>query len=657
MKTSSRTAILLEKANNLPDDGPLAGLSAGAKAELKEQFEAKLRPFLLQERQEERAAFHVELQALQHSAGGHGLALDDVLDFLLSKEGAGTRAKLTAFLAPDVSARGFDEPASWTKPPRDEFEAGVRLRLQGRGGLGDIEQSVVVKAVVAELGKATGHNGRIDESKLSKKTSSPLMLRISEAVGKRSLPNPVAGQKLVGLDAGTIARIGKGVFLQPLLSRMGGFDVVADTLLGDHKPLKGAKLVAIQHFLPTFGAVLRELERAGVAKDDMRLIGKSYSTVDEMYAWLVGNGYDAHPGSIGGSASSVEEHLKAAAKDTLQELFAGIDPKTSTERFVLADDGGKLLLALHQFFPQYAHLCCGFEQTARGIQVLEQMQKDGIPILCPIVNMAHSALKAKTEIPLIGANIVFDSLQYLDEIKVPRPKTATVLGYGPVGQQAARALRAEGIDVVVYDPSPARQREMVADGYAVLSQQQACAHGDLVVGCTGRGSLTLDDLVGLKDGAVLANGASGNHEFAMQAFGESGRWMREMAFEPKKLVVEHGAFSAEFQGKKIELGTGDLGSASQHRVLFDRRSNKEILVLRSGHVVNLGKDLPPEFIQTTRALVLASCLQAATLTKPGIVDVDAGTQDLIEEAVDADLKARGLSLSDPRFSELAAWSL
>ena len=151
------------------------------------------------------------------------------------------------------------------------------------------------------------------------------------------------------------------------------------------------KVVAIQHLLPTLSGVLDALQAAGVEKSDMRLIGKSYSTVDEMYAWLNGQGYDVHGGSIGGDAGSVEGRLVEAAKDTLTELFAGVTPPAKgaapgslKPQFLLADDGGKLLYALHKYFPQYAPLCAGFEQTARGIQVLEKMQADGIPGQCPV---------------------------------------------------------------------------------------------------------------------------------------------------------------------------------------------------------------------------------------------------------------------------------
>ena len=130
-----------------------------------------------------------------------------------------------------------------------------------------------------------------------------------------------------------------------------------------------------------------------------------------------------------------------------------------------------------------------------------------------------------------------------------------------------------------------------------------------------------------------------------------------MAFEPDRFALKNGAASAMFQGKTVALGTGDLGSPSIHRVLKDKKTNNEVLVLRSGHVVNLGKDLPPEFIQVTRALVFASIVQSAGEIDAGIVDVDAGIQAMIARHVNDDLARLGLSMKDPDFTGLSSWDM
>lgn len=648
----------------------IAGLSVEETAKIEAEWNAKMGPVLVEAAREQRKIRVEDLKVLDAKADGKGVALDDVLDFLLSPAGAPLQQLLAQVSKPDHAIPllpGLDDepdPPPWDSPPEDTFEAHLReARLADPSGL---KPHTLLRSAVKAFAEATGKDGRVDEALVKKQgpMASALYTLIAQKTGGKSLPNPMPGQKLVGLDDGVVARVGRGVDVGPIRSRMKAFDAVVDQLLQGQQPLKGMKVVAIQHLLPTLSGVLDALEQGGVDRKDMRLIGKSYSTVDEMYAYLNGQGYDVHRDSIGGNAGSVEARLVEAAKDTLTELFAGVPVPAKgaavKPQFLLADDGGKLLYALHKYFPQYAPLCAGFEQTARGIQVLEKMEKEeGIPVQCPVVNMAKSALKNDSEIPLIGENIVFDSFRYLDELKLPKPKTATVLGYGPVGEQVAKALRARNIDVVVYDPDPTKQAAIVKAGCSVAaSKDDALGKGDLVVGCTGRGALdVVDDHAKLKNGAVLVNGASGNHELGTQSFGQQGRWFMEMAFEPQKLVVRNGGVSCLFGGQRLDLGTGDLGSASMHRVMRAKDTGKEVLILRSGHVVNLGRDLPPEFIQVTRALVFASLLQSTKEQKPGVVDVDAQTQKLISTAVNADLQKHGLSFERPDFTRLASWDL
>lgn len=641
-------------------------LTAAETLALEQKWAKDMKPILLAAAQEKRKLRQEDLAQLDTLPNGRGMALDDVLDFLLSPAGLPLQHAIERAFKPDHRVDPFaseiDLAAAYDRPAKDSFEAAMRNVFAG--ALFDVERSALATVIVRELGKVTGNNGRIDESAVAKvPTASALYSRISQLAGTGALANPTPGEKLVGMreDDATLARIGRSIDLAPILARMDGFHEVAAQLAAG-QPLKGAKVVAIQHLLPSFAGVLDALDKAGVAKEDVRLIGKSYSTVDEVYAWAVAHGYDVHPSSIGGDAKSVEARLLEAAKDTLEDMFAGIDPTTSKERFLLADEGGKLVVALHKHFPEYAHLCAGFEHTARGIQVLRELEAEGYVLQCPVVNMAQCALKTELEAVLIGENIVFDSLRHLDELKLPWPKTVSVLGYGAVGEQVARALRARGIEVVAYDPrfetDAAMKAQAIAAGVTPLARDEAIGAGDMVVGCSGKGALDDDDYPTLKDGAVLVNGASGNHELGTHAFGNrGGRWFREVAFEADKLMIVDGQISALFQGARVQLGSGDLGSAAQHRIMKDKRTGKEALVLRSGHVVNLGRDLPPEYIQLTRALVFASLLQASQEKRTGIIDLDATMQKAIEDAVRAHLARLGLSLDEPDFGSLAPWHL
>jgi hypothetical protein len=298
-----------------------------------------MKPILVEAAREKRKLRAEDVRELAGLSDGNGLALDDVLDFLLSPQGSHLQEQLATLIKPDRAILPFGDidaddngpgPSPWNAPPRDSFEA--RLRVARQGDAFGTSQTNLLNAAVKGFSEVTGKNGRIDEAALAQqgKIANALYAYIASKTQNEPQKSGMAGQKLTGLDPKTVVRLGAGVDVAPIRARMQAFDSVVDALVPPGtQPLKGVKVVAIQHLMPTLSGVLDALERAGVARDDMRLIGKSYSTVDEMYAWLNANGYHVDEGSIGGNAASVEERLVEAAKDTLTEIFDGIDPKTS----------------------------------------------------------------------------------------------------------------------------------------------------------------------------------------------------------------------------------------------------------------------------------------------------------------------------------------
>jgi S-adenosylhomocysteine hydrolase len=282
------------------------------------------------------------------------------------------------------------------------------------------------------------------------------------------------------------------------------------------------------------------------------------------------------------------------------------------------------------------------EQTDRGIQVIEDMKQKGIELRCPVVNMARCDAKKIQEAPMIGESCVFNVEEELARMKVTvNPKRASIIGYGAVGKAVADRLRARGYEVWVYDIDPKRMAQAETDGCLARPREEVLQNASLLYGCTGKGPLTNEDYKLLPDGAVLCNAASGNHELGPGA---------NALFGPDAAVhVEHGHAHTSFQGKDIDLG--EAGSPMRHGVLRGK-SGKQLLFMRSGYVVNMGRDIPPEAVQLIRGLLLASCLQAIREKKPGLVDVDASTQDFIVKRVDKALARFGISLLDPDFRKL-----
>ena len=372
------------------------------------------------------------------------------------------------------------------------------------------------------------------------------------------------------------------------------------------------------------------------------------------------DGFDVHWRAVptpNGGTTNAEQSILEMAKDQLTRLFRDVTPADLREeaparRFILLDDGGKLIRALHEYFPAYAKLCVAIEQTDRGIQVLEDMQAKGIALNVPVVNMARSRAKKESEGPMIGESVAFHTdieLARVDPTFEVTPKIATVVGYGAVGQATAAALKRRGFHVVVYDPSPEAMRQAAADGCEPLPREAALATAHLLVGATGRGILTPNEFDLLPDHAVLVNAASGNHEFGLDT-------LDAKAFaDADPLATERGGhMTTTFKGKTITVGDPLEGSSNLNRVIRTPKG-KEVLALRSGAVVNMTLGLPPEFAQVTLGLLLAGTLTAAKATTPGLVEIPDAMQAHIVDGASADLQRLGLTLETPDFRPLAAW--
>jgi hypothetical protein len=148
--------------------------------------------------------------------------------------------------------------------------------------------------------------------------------------------------------------------------------------------------------------------------------------------------------------------------------------------------------------------------------------------------------------------------------------------------------------------------------------------------------------------AILVNAASGNHELGMDKHDSGGNFLK-----PGERFDERGFRRDTWNG--LELNLGDLAGTDEMASCIVRgEQGAERLVVRSGYVVNMTDDIPPEYIQLTRSLLLAACLQAVDeVGKQGLVDLAPSTQDFIVSRVKKDLARQGHDLMKPDFRSLA----
>jgi S-adenosylhomocysteine hydrolase len=422
--------------------------------------------------------------------------------------------------------------------------------------------------------------------------------------------------------------------------------------------LAGFTMASVQHLFPSTMALYDALEAGGLTRPATGVGGKNYSANPDVTARMQAEGWhvawQAHP-TPQAAGLNAEQTVYEMAVDQLRKLFEGCDPARETKpRFLLLDDGGKLIRALHDRFPEYAHLVVAVEQTDRGIQVIEQMEAEGVKLRCPVVDMARSPVKKDHEAPMIGEAIVANALAAVDGLGAGlaiEPKTATMVGFGAIGEATARALLHRGYQVFVTDPSPEAMARAAELGCTPRTRDEALGSGQILFSCTGRTTMTPDDYAKLPSGCVLVNGASGNHELGLHEVPADFFARRD----PEASRSETQRLRSTFRGQEVDLGDALADDAMLHRVLRD--GDHEVLVLRSGYVINMTDGLPPEYVQLVLGLLWASCAQAVDEKTPGLVPLQDGPAAFLRDRTEHHLAAQGLSLETPDFSRLPSWRL
>jgi S-adenosylhomocysteine hydrolase len=539
--------------------------------------------------------------------------------------------------------------------PADPFERRVVKFFAERQEL-DAPRHLVARAIVTALADATDHGGVLAAQQVAETLGDKGLALLLQARGQATSTTTRAKLKHQELDPLTLQKVARSRDRTTFVERM---PLLAELTrhLGSPKALAGFQMVSVQHLFPSTLGLYDALKDNGLVRNETGVGGKNYSSNADAVARLVADGHDVHPLAMPepqDAGLNAEELVYTMAVSQLATLFRDVDPKETRPRFLLLDDGGKLIRALHEAF---AHLCVAVEQTDRGIQHIEMMASEGHELACPVVNMARSVAKKDHEGPTIGESVVFHAEHELRATSpellalVEKDKTATVVGYGAVGKATADALQRRGYTVFVTDTDPARLAAATADGCTSLAREQALASGTLVFGCTGRTSLPPSDFALLKDGAVLVNAASGNHEFGLHDVSSQ----KLASGDANAVVDDNGLRRSQFLGINIVVGDTAEGEAIQNRVIRGK-SGKEILALRSGYVVNMTLGLPPEFVQLTLGLLLAGCLQAVQEQGPGLKDIPASTQNFLVARTEKHLGRLGLDLHAPDFRALDTWA-
>jgi len=372
-------------------------------------------------------------------------------------------------------------------------------------------------------------------------------------------------------------------------------------------PLKQTNMLWITHALADIVPMAFSLIEAGAKPQNIQVVTSPYGSNRSVCECLNDLGFSVQRPQL--AVDDYRQKVKAAL-DQIIELH-----KKNGEPIVIIDDGGLASDILHND-PKYApflHRIRLVEQTTGGILLAEQHA-----LKTPIINVARSRSK-HAEGPAIGEVVAAKIVQALNRHGDGlRGKSITLIGYGIIGPAIAREMSALGAKVTVVERSSQaaskakKLYKTVQDDpsspSAVSERLKAIATADLVVGATGRQSITLDDLKAMKNGAAFASASSKQNEADIAGLTKSAR--------QRTLIPQDNPL--------LTLPT----------VLYQLGA-KSLTIIGDGWPVNFDggvQSVPPEKIQLTDAAMLSAVLQAAkAVGKQGLIDLDAKTdQKLLE---------------------------
>ena len=210
-------------------------------------------------------------------------------------------------------------------------------------------------------------------------------------------------------------------------------------------------------------------------------------------------------------------HVYAVHGDTPEGYDSRIEMCLEHKPNIIIDDGGDLVGMVHTRRPDLAEeVWGGCEETTTGIIRLKAMEREGV-LKFPMVAVNDADCKHLFDNRYGTGQSVWDSIMRNTNLIVAS-KTVVVAGYGWCSRGIAMRANALGARVIVTEIDPVKAMEARMDGYDVMPMAIAAPLGDFFVSATGcMGTIRMEHMLEMKDGAILANAGHFNVEIDMAA--------------------------------------------------------------------------------------------------------------------------------------------
>lgn len=303
------------------------------------------------------------------------------------------------------------------------------------------------------------------------------------------------------------------------------------------KPLKGIKIGACLHVTSETANLMLALKAGGA--DVFLCACNPLSTQDEVAASLV---------------SDFQIPTFAIRGENNKTYYDHIDAVLDTHPQITMDDGGDLISLLHtKRVGQLKDVIGSNEETTTGVIRLKAMEaKNALKI--PVVAINSSQTKHLFDNRYGTGQSTIDGILRATNMLLAG-KNFVVCGYGWCGRGLAARARGMGAHVIVTEVDPVKALEAVMEGFEVKEISDAAKIGDIFVTVTGdKHVISMDHILDMKDGAILANSGHFNAEIAIEDLEKIAKAKRRV-----RTYIDEYTIEKKQKNKKVYvLGEGRL---------------------------------------------------------------------------------------------------
>jgi S-adenosylhomocysteine hydrolase len=241
-------------------------------------------------------------------------------------------------------------------------------------------------------------------------------------------------------------------------------------------PFGDILFVCVQHLLDTTLSLLEAMVQLGSQPSNIHIMGKLYSSSQEVIDKIIVLGYQYHYSSQQKELATFKECFKRDMSRMWEEVCIELHHR-QIKQIIILDDGGMCITSIPAELTQ-KYRVIGVEQTSSGLAHIARYQP-----CFPIIEVSSSAAKQVIESHMIADTVEYKLIPVLPFLKM-KPAICAVIGLGAIGRAITQKLISLGYSVVVYD-------KVFNKGLHVPGVEQLNNIGDAVMvadyifGCTG----------------------------------------------------------------------------------------------------------------------------------------------------------------------------